>query len=174
MQADSDRQCERARQRRRFTFLSRKREGKADSHSFRQIVQRNGKHKHCGAPQTGRKPLRLIAAGMQMGQQPVERLQKNCADQESSGGRQPAGRASFLGHLNRRHEQRPDRRRNHYAGSKAKKNLLKRSLDFTAKEEYHCGAESCHQTSKACPGQGRKSGMHYTHSIHLFRRFAPA
>ena len=79
----------------------------ADGHALRQVVQRDGQHQHGRAGKRAFQPLRLIAAGMQVREQTVQRQQKHGAQHKAARRGKPGGRAGLFGHFHSGNQQRP-------------------------------------------------------------------
>ena len=82
-------------------------ECQAHGKSFRHVVQRDGQHQHGRAGKRAFQPLRLIAAGMQVRAQTVQRQQKHGAQHKAARRGKPGGRAGLFGHFHSGNQQRP-------------------------------------------------------------------
>ena len=127
---DADAQRQRRRTGRAFP-LGRQRKGQPHRHALRHIVEGDGRHEQ-----------RTLAAGKirvplppQMGQGGVQRGEEADPQQQSCGGRQPAGNAEIRRLLNGGQQQTPHAGRRHDPGGKAQHGPLELGPRFFRKKK---------------------------------------
>lgn len=115
----------------------------AHGHPLRDIVEGDGEHEFGCPREVGAGAFALIAVDVLMGDNDIEKKEKENAAQESGDGRNEARESFLVGHFYRRDEQRPHRRGHHHPGGKSCEELLQARCEILPHKKYAGCPESC-------------------------------